>query len=258
MIEEWYRSDPKNGVYSDEYIQRLRLFLEENSDVEFSSEDVEFLFLDLIGDSEYTIECVLDSFLSNEKRVSNLIRVIEDNGSVELRWRVINSISWGIYKDKIRNDISLFLFRNFPITFFNKNNFQISRHVFYFLCYIYQEKEIDYDIGNFFNWILSISPLSFIDIVKRYFYDGKYLTSLTVLNRYDAFRKLTDSYRCYLLEKVSSLIKKKNTRAIIKSIENMLKSISVAGVIEFHLSTIVRKEIYTRFILKKFVLPKIS
>lgn len=102
-----------------------------------------------------------------------------------------------------------------------------------------------------------IDPSKFISKIKEYLPFSKYLFAVELAMKCKNFQRYIENLLPTFLKRVVSLSAKTNVFLRIYGIQNELKSLSLPHQREFHFSIIAIKEIYTHFILKKFILPRI-
>lgn len=200
----------------------LSKFLDENSTVCFSDEDIDF-FLKTISRSDNKqlgVKC-LNHFMSNNKRVLQIIRwcIIDYNEKLKIpkddrnSWlaNVINILGLSIYYEKIteKNPHYLFLFKKFPLKIFETilafggaPYWSEGVDIFYFLCGVYQSHIIYHKALN----RQCLNPSTFVSKVCEFLPREKFIEYIPILTKYNGIKQHIKRKRKLLLERVKNIV----------------------------------------------------
>lgn len=210
MLEEWYRKNI-HKIMSSKY-KVLKKYLRENSEIEFSLSDVK-LFLNIFNCNYLTIIKCLNLFFSNEKRVTDLLLVCDENRSfVPVMVNALSAIEL-LYTPSSSTRITLenFLYKKFPIKFFddidNYDNYGVS--LLHFLCCSHQKEEfveiekLDKDLEY------PLDKHYFFNKIKKSLPYENYIHSLRILMRCNNFKNFikNESENFRMIEKFKKNMK---------------------------------------------------
>ena len=264
FMEWWFNTFENRIATSDDDLRIINHFLDQNSTTDFSIRDVGF-FLDRISENLYIGKYCFCSFLSCEKRLIDIISIHEKNirsinkNKVYTLFSILEYIFLATEKtmNSWRITVPRFLFEKFPLEIIDiTSSSSWGVKIFTTLCYFYRGIK---DIEKINETLLNAIPIElFLDKIKLFTQSKEYILLLQSLNNFQRIKTFVTRSKENLIKRMKIIIESRDIYIQMNRIRRMLNTFYLPGKREIKLSILRVEIVYSHFVMKKIILPRIT